>query len=231
MGCVDVAFVQRELIEVAEIDSLRGHRKKVGAAENDEPMRKRGNVNHPLWEHGHILGLPIEIGMVGSASIANCSRFGVETYDRSEMGQILDHRMCRRCSRVARVIRTSRRMIANDEHLPMPMEGWKWSCKGRKWARPADSCARRASWHRWACPVRSLGILYPWVTCSSSASAAKLTEGRHMTCCLPSVPPSTPLHWSVQRTRWLLAHYSWTHLLVASSPRTHPHLRPRCASP
>jgi hypothetical protein len=34
-------------------------------------------------------GLPIDIGVVGSTSIANCSRFGVPgvgTYDRSEMG-------------------------------------------------------------------------------------------------------------------------------------------------
>jgi hypothetical protein len=86
MGCVDAVFVRRELVEVAQIDRPNGHRKKAEAAEYDEPMRKRENVNHPLREHGHILGLPIEIGVVGSASIANRSRFGVgsATAERNE---------------------------------------------------------------------------------------------------------------------------------------------------
>lgn len=83
MGCVDVASVRRELVEVAEIDRLNGRRKK---AEYDEPRSNRKNVNHRLREHEHILNLPIDIGVVGSASIANCSRFGVGTYDLSEMG-------------------------------------------------------------------------------------------------------------------------------------------------
>jgi hypothetical protein len=34
-SCVDVVFVRRELVEVAEIDRLNGRRKK---AEYDEPM-------------------------------------------------------------------------------------------------------------------------------------------------------------------------------------------------
>jgi hypothetical protein len=34
-SCVDVAFVRRELVEVAEIDRFNGRRKK---AEYDEPM-------------------------------------------------------------------------------------------------------------------------------------------------------------------------------------------------
>jgi hypothetical protein len=80
---VGVAFVRRELVEVAEIDRFNGRRKK---AEYDEPVQNRGNMNHTLREHGHRLGLPIDIGVVGSTSIAYCSRFGVGTYDRSEMG-------------------------------------------------------------------------------------------------------------------------------------------------
>jgi hypothetical protein len=80
---VGVAFVRRELVEVAEIDRLNGRRRK---AEYDEPARKRRNVNHSPREHGHRLGLPIDNGVVGSTSIAYCSRSGVGTYDRSEMG-------------------------------------------------------------------------------------------------------------------------------------------------
>lgn len=78
-----VAFVRRELVEVAEIDRFNGRRKK---AEYDEPVSKRRNVDHTLREHGHSLGLPIDTGVVGSASIRYCSRFGVGVYDRSEMG-------------------------------------------------------------------------------------------------------------------------------------------------
>ena len=81
-GCVGVAFVRRELVEVAEIDRFNGRRRK---AEYDEPVEVR-NMNHTLREHGHRLGLPIDNGVVGSTSIAYCSRCGVGTYDRSEMG-------------------------------------------------------------------------------------------------------------------------------------------------
>lgn len=43
-------------------------------------------MDHTQRKHGHCLGLPIDTGVLGSTSIAYCSRFGVGTYDRSEMG-------------------------------------------------------------------------------------------------------------------------------------------------
>lgn len=76
---MDVAFVRRELVEVAEIDRFNGRRIK---AEYVEPDSGR-NVYHIL--HEHCLGLPIDTGVVGSVSMG-CSCFGVGTYDRSEMG-------------------------------------------------------------------------------------------------------------------------------------------------
>ena len=76
-----VAFVRRELVEVAEIDRFNGRRKK---AEYVDPVdRRRNNVYHT--PHEHCLGLPIDTGVLGSMSI-RCSCFGVGTYDRSEMG-------------------------------------------------------------------------------------------------------------------------------------------------
>jgi hypothetical protein len=52
--------------------------------QNMSSLCDRGrNVYHTL--HEHCLGLPIDTGVVGSMSIIY-SCFGVETYDRSEMG-------------------------------------------------------------------------------------------------------------------------------------------------
>jgi hypothetical protein len=53
--------------------------------QNMSSLCDRGrNVYHTL--HEHCLGLPIDTGVVGSMSIVRCSCFGVESYDRSEMG-------------------------------------------------------------------------------------------------------------------------------------------------